>query len=858
MNNNDYEEMIHLAPFGYAYHEVILDDKGNAIDYIFLDMNKSFELMTGFEREKILNKNVTHVLPQIRIGQFDWVDFYGKVALNGEKQEFTEYAEPLNRWYKVTAFSTKKGYFTTFIQDVTIEMDQMIELEKQKSSFETISRELEIIFNSTQDAMVLIQVDDGKFTFIRNNEAHQKATGISIEEINGKKPSHFFGQEMGEIIEKKYRECVEKREPVIYERILELPTGKKTWLTCINPVIENKDVVFIVAASKDITLEKTIEKEKEDLLQRSKAVFNEHTAVILNIESESGHGRIIDANPAALSFYGYSREEILKLHIQDINILSQSEIEKIKLRALSNNQKYFLFPHRLKNGEIRFVDVYSSPIRINGKKERYSIIFDVTDREEYKMKLFHEKELLRTTLLSIGDGVVTTDKVGSITSMNKVAEEITGWTQKEARGKSFSEVFKLISETTLKEVENPIEIVLRSGKIVGLANHTALINKYGDMIPVADSAAPIKDEKGNIFGVVMVVRDVSKEKEQMDRILYLSYYDTLTGLYNRGFMEEELLRIDSSNETPCGVILGDLNGLKLVNDVFGHASGDELLICAANIITECCRKEDIIARWGGDEFLILLPKTDALTIERIVQRIMDKCLEDNKDGTQVSIALGYAVKKNDYENINKTIKDAEEHMYRRKLLEGKSFRNSIINTMISTLFSKSMETEAHASRLKDHCVEVANRLELSSKDLDELVLLAVLHDIGKVAIDESILMKSGSLTEQEWVEMRKHPEIGYRIAHNIPELVSVADYILHHHERWDGKGYPHGLKREEIPIHCRILSVVDAYDAMTNDRYYRKAMNSQEALEELRRNSGKQFDERVVDTFLQYIEGKDL
>lgn len=857
MNNNDYQEMIQLAPFGYAYHKVEFDEEGNVIDYVFLDINEAFEIMTGLKREEILHKKVTQVLPGIRDGHFDWIDSYGKVAINGENQEFTEYAEPLKKWYRVTAFSTKKGYFTTFVQDVTLETQQINDLEKQKSNFETISRELEIIFNSTQDAMSLVQVDNGKFIYIRNNEAHEKATGISNDEISGKTPFQLFGPEMGCIIENTYKECVENKKSMIYERMLELPAGKKTWLTSINPVIDNGNVGFIVIASKDITIEKSIKKEKEDLLKRYKAIFNEHTAVILNIESENGNGRIIDANPAALSFYGYSREEILKLHIHDINILSPSEVEKVKADAKSNNQEYFLFPHRLKSGEIRFVDIYSCPIMINGKKERYSIIFDVTDREEYKKNLFEEKELLRTTLLSIGDGVVTTDKFGSITSMNQVSEEITGWTQDDAKGKPFSDVFKLVSEDTFQEVENPIEIVLRSGKVVGLANHTCLIHKDGDMIPVADSAAPIKDEKGNIFGVVMVVRDVTSEKKYLDEILYLSYYDTLTGLYNRGFMENELKRIELTVETQYAVILGDLNGLKLVNDVFGHERGDQLLISVASIITECCRKEDVIARWGGDEFLILLPNTDINAVESVVQRIMDKCSEHNNDGTQVSIALGYAVKKGHSESINKTIKDAEEQMYRRKLLEGRSFRNSIITTMISTLFSKSMETEAHASRLQDYCVEVGERLKLSLKDIDELVLLALLHDIGKIAIDESILMKPGPLTDQEWVEMRKHPEIGYRIAHNIPELVSVADYILHHHERWDGDGYPQGLKKEEIPIPCRILAVVDAYDAMVNDRCYRKAMNNVEAIEELKRNRGKQFDERVVDAFLEYIEGED-
>jgi len=177
-------------------------------------------------------------------------------------------------------------------------------------------------------------------------------------------------------------------------------------------------------------------------------------------------------------------------------------------------------------------------------------------------------------------------------------------------------------------------------------------------------------------------------------------------------------------------------------------------------------------------------------------------------------------------------------MYRHKLLESKSYRNAFINTLLATLFEKSMETKEHAERLQNYCLAVDRELKLSPKELDELALLAVLHDIGKVGINENILQKPGPLTSEEWEEMKKHPEIGYRIAQNTPGLSAVAEYILAHHERWDGKGYPRGLKGEEIPLLCRILAVADAFDAMTNDRTYRKAMSREEAIAEIKRNAG--------------------
>ncbi|MFT9487342.1 MAG: HD domain-containing phosphohydrolase [Tepidibacillus sp.] len=596
---------------------------------------------------------------------------------------------------------------------------------------------------------------------------------------------------------------------------------------------------------------KTLEERERVFNGIQSAMFNEHDAMMLLIEPRSGE--IVDANPAACAFYGYTREELLNMHIQEINMLPKEEVERRRLQALQGKQRYFVFPHRLKSGEIRLVDVYSCPITHSGETLLFSIIFDVTDREKYKEELYREKELHKTILLSIGDGVVTTDQTGRITALNRVAEKITGWSEEEVKGSRFAEVFKLINETTGEEAKDLIENVLKTEEIIGWANHTALIAKDGRKIPIADSAAPIKDEKGEIFGVVMVFRDVTQEKAWQEKILNLSYHDSLTGLHNRRFMEEQINGLEMSREMPLVVIMVDVNGLKLVNDAFGHEEGDKLLKKAAKIIKESCRKEDIIARWGGDEFLILLPNTTTEIAEQIIERIKNRGLQVSSGKTQLSIAMGYAVKAKASENLEQVIKEAEEWMYRRKLMEGKSYRKSLINTLLATLYAKSTETEEHSQRLKNDCLMIGRRMNLSAKELDELALLTVLHDIGKVGVRGSILHKPGPLTAEEWEEMKKHSEIGYRIAQNTPELATIAEYILYHHERWDGKGYPRGLKREEIPLFCRILAVADAYDAMTNDRTYRKALSKEEAIAEIRRNAGTQFDPQVVEIFLRIM-----
>ena len=251
-------------------------------------------------------------------------------------------------------------------------------------------------------------------------------------------------------------------------------------------------------------------------------------------------------------------------------MLPAEETAKRRVLALQGEERHFIFPHRLKSGEIRLVEVYSCPISNEKETPLYSIIFDVTDREMFKENLYEEKELLSTTLKSIGDGVVTTDMYGKITSLNKAAEEIILWHSNEIFGKEFSDIFILKSEETGEIVENPVSKVLQSGKVIGLANHTVLINKYGEAIPIADSAAPIRGEDGHTLGVVVVFRDVRTEKEQQEKILFLSYHDALTGLYNRRFIESEIRRLDAGDQLPISVIMGDVNGLKIANDVFSH------------------------------------------------------------------------------------------------------------------------------------------------------------------------------------------------------------------------------------------------------------------------------------------------
>jgi diguanylate cyclase (GGDEF)-like protein/PAS domain S-box-containing protein len=355
-----------------------------------------------------------------------------------------------------------------------------------------------------------------------------------------------------------------------------------------------------------------------------------------------------------------------------------------------------------------------------------------------------------------------------------------------------------------------------------------------------------------------VIRDITERVRREQEILYLSQHDVMTGLFNRAHFEEAMRRMEMEGDRPISVIMGDVDGLKLINDGFGHAEGDRFLIETARILKNSIRNGDVLARIGGDEFCILLPGTSASEVAAVCGSILKEFTDEGRNRTRNGVApcisIGYATEAKESEPIAQIMKHAEEFMLRRKLLERRSMHNVLLSSIRNMLFEKSHETEEHAQRLIDLSRPLGKALGLNDEQLNELELLSSLHDIGKMHIEDRILLKPGRLSDEEFIEIRKHPETGYRIALGSPELTGIAMGILCHHEKWDGTGYPHGLAGESIPLQSRIIAVVDAFDAMTQDRPYRKALPVPVAVEEIRKNAGTQFEPRIAALFIEQIE----
>lgn len=375
-------------------------------------------------------------------------------------------------------------------------------------------------------------------------------------------------------------------------------------------------------------------------------------------------------------------------------------------------------------------------------------------------------------------------------------------------------------------------------------------HKSGRIVEVERSGALVHLRGKTVY--MVTARDVTDRKYIEEKMNYLSYHDMLTGLHNRTYFEEEMLRRDRSGEVEIGLIIFDLDGLKLVNDSFGHEQGDDLLVRTAELIRGCFNESDLVARIGGDEIAVLMSRTSPEMIEAAMIRVYEavESAQLQPQRIPISLSAGSAFRAEVNVSMRELFREADNKMYRGKLHRSQSTRSAIVQTVMTLLEARDFITEGHADRLQEMLIRLAKAAGLPESRMTDLRLLAQFHDIGKVGIPDRILLKPGPLEPDEVIEMRRHCEIGHRIAQSSPDLLPVADWVLKHQEWWNGEGYPLGLAGERIPIECRILSIADAYDAMTSDRPYRKAMSHEAALTELRRCAGVQFDPALVELFI--------
>ena len=546
--------------------------------------------------------------------------------------------------------------------------------------------------------------------------------------------------------------------------------------------------------------------------------------------------RIVDLNEASTQIYGFDKEFIG----QHVGTLFQLFTEECAQNHQNGGDIRVCTYDSM--GGTKWLEMRTSPLRDQSTevKGKLLIIRDITDQKQAENALRESEALQSSIVAAIPDTLIRINEAGLILGILTMEEnrlslpctEGVGQTVEEVMPGNLAEQFMdVIKEALQTKTLQTLEYELDTP--AGLLDYEARIMAYAEN------------------EVVSMVRDITDEKRYQEKLEYLSLHDSLTGLYNRAFFEAEIERLFHSREYPISIMSADLDGLKLINDTMGHDRGDSLLKACARVVKASLRRSDILARVGGDEFAVILPRTEFDTGTEVANRIQEhiKVYNEQNPALPLSLSVGIATAAKKGTSLEETYKVADDLMYRNKLSGSAIAKNKIINALMASLAEKDSLLGDNTKELAALGQALGRKAGLSSRQLKDLDLLINVRNLGKIGIPDHVLSGQGRLTISEQEMLNQHPEKGYRIASSYPDLSGIADLIHKHHERWDGTGYPLGIEGEEIPIECRILAIVRAYHAMADQ----SPLEREKAAKKLQKYAGSQLDPTLVALFLDML-----
>ncbi len=577
--------------------------------------------------------------------------------------------------------------------------------------------------------------------------------------------------------------------------------------------------------------------------------------------STDNNGNVTFMNIAAERLTGWSSESAIGRHLPEVFVLvDEYSREKINIPIIDviNTKSVMELESNTiliaKDGTERFIADSIAPV-MDSNASISGVIFvfrDISERKKIEDALYKSEKKYKMLAENVSDVISVFNVTRNIfTYVSSSVYNLRGFTVEEAMNESLDE--RLSPEALViarREMEKNVKYFAENpDEEKFFITESRQVCKNGDVIWVETSRKYQYNDNGEIESV-NVIRKIDDRKKAQEELLYVSYHDQLTGLYNRRFYEEEMKRINTKRNLPITLIMSDVNGLKLTNDSFGHQAGDLLLQKAANIFKRECRADEIIARIGGDEFVILLPRTDEKEAEDLIKRIEEAIEKEKKGNLILSISMGFAVKVDPTDNIDDVFKRAEDEMYKKKLSESANIRIQTIDLIMKALYEKRPIELLHSKNVSEICESIATKLNFEKDEIYQMKIAGLMHDIGKIGIDDSKLNKTEDLTIEELREIERHAELGYRILRAANEFTKIAQYVHEHHEKWNAQGFPKGLKGEEISRGARIIAVANVYDSLTSESPHGQGLSKEEALEKISEFAGKDLDPEIVKIFI--------
>ncbi len=730
----------------------------------------------------------------------------------------------------------------------------------------------------------LVVVLDHRGRIIRFNTACEALTGYLFEEIKDTLfwQTFILPEERGDY-ESLFRHISDAAVPNHRENVWVTKEGRQELISWSNATLRNKagTVEFVIATGIPVTERRQAEEALHATEKRSSLALEAARMSTWEFNLVTGEHIRSKQNWALLGLPEETRapsqaEWESRLHPDDHDRVT-AQLDRAVAGAGEYNVEYrLLWP----DGSIHWTAAKGQAIRDDqGRPVRFiGVSQDITERKLTEEALLEAERNYRSIFENALDGIFQTTAAGNYLRVNPALARIYGYDSPQELINSLRDIKQ---QLYVDPTRRPAFIQQMQARDSVSGFEAQIYRKDGSIIWIAEHARAVRDSSGALLYYEGTVQDITERKNleaERERLLVEALEradnDPLTGLLNhRAFhkrYQEEAERARREG-TVLAVAVMDLDNFKFFNDAYGHAVGDDVLRRVAETLRGGCRRYDILARFGGDEFALLMPGTTQEAAARLADRLKIALEEvgyrpvGSESAIPLTLSIGLAVYPHDGQERLDVLETADARLIRtktggnddeaieslRSLLTSSRQGFSMLDALVTAVDNKDRYTRKHSEDVMSYALQITRALGLDEEAQRVIQVAALLHDVGKIGVPDRILRKPGGLTDEEFEAIKQHPAMGAVIVGAVPGFEETLDAIRHHHERWDGRGYPDRLKGAETPLPARIMAVADAYSALTMDRPYRKGKQPEEALAVLCDGAGSQWDADCVRAFRQ-------